>query len=127
MNSLKRQMLEDKALRDAAKALVEADRQHLRENFSNKGLAARAIERLSEGASDVYEEAAATASDNKGALAAIVAALVLWFARNPISDLLNSERATSAPGHADDAQEDPKLQPDSEIDPDALSDEHNGN
>jgi hypothetical protein len=47
-------------------------------------LGERAVDRIVAGASDVYEEAIEVASDHKGALAAILAALGLWFARHPI-------------------------------------------
>ena len=110
MTNLKKQMLEDKAIRDAAKALIDADVDNLRTNFSNKGMAARAIERLSEGAADVYEEASSTAKDNKGALAAIVAALALWFARNPLSELIaasNDEIGSDVPADELTASQDP--------------------
>ena len=82
---------EDRHLRDAARALVEADIQNLRADLSFKGLGERAVDRLTEGASEVYDEAIEVAADNKGALAAIVAALLLWFARNPIHDALMGE------------------------------------
>lgn len=81
-------MIEDRYLRDSARALVEADIEHLKSDLSRKGLAARAMDRIAEGANDVYDEAVEVAADNKGALAAIIAALVLWFARNPILDAL---------------------------------------
>lgn len=85
------QLMEDRHLRDAARALVEADLDNLRANLSMKGLGERAVDRISEGASDVYEEALEVAADHKGALAAIVAALLLWFARHPILEALFGE------------------------------------
>ena len=84
-------LLEDRHVRDAARALVEADFQNLRADLSIKGIGERAVDRLTEGASEVYDEAIEVAADNKGALAAILAALVLWFARNPIRDALLSD------------------------------------
>ncbi|GMM94285.1 hypothetical protein [Qipengyuania sp. MTN3-11] len=79
-------MIADRRVRDTARAVVEADFAHLKANLSRKGLSERAMDRVAEGAQEVYDEAVEVASDNKGALAAIVAALVLWFARNPILD-----------------------------------------
>ncbi len=81
-------VLADRYLRDSARALVEADFEHLRSNLAGKTLASRAVDRLSEGASDLYEEAVELAEDNKGALAALLAAVLVWFARNPIFELL---------------------------------------
>ena len=82
------QLREDRHLRDAARALVEADLMNLRANLSVKGIGERAVDRITEGASEVYDEALEVAADHKGALAALVAALVLWFARHPILEVL---------------------------------------
>lgn len=85
------QLLEDRHLRDAARALVEADLKNLRANLSIKSIGERAVDRITEGASEVYDEALEVAADHKGALAALVAALVLWFARHPILEVLFGE------------------------------------
>lgn len=85
------QLIEDRHLRDAARALVEADLKTLRADLSAKSLGERAVDRIAGGASDVYDEAVEVASDHKGALAAILAALALWFARHPIVDALFGE------------------------------------
>lgn len=84
MADRKTRMLEDKYLRDSARALVDADIQHIKADFAAKSLGQRAMDRVAEGAMDLYEEAIDVAEDNKGALAALVAAIVVWFARNPI-------------------------------------------
>jgi hypothetical protein len=81
-------MLEDKYLRDSAKALVTADIDNLKADFAQKSLGERALDRVTEGAMEIYEEAIDVAEDNKGALAALIAAVVVWFARNPILDAL---------------------------------------
>lgn len=95
MSERRARMLADQRVRDAAKAVVEADLRHLKADLSRKGLGERAMDRVAEGAQEVYDEAVDVAADNKGALAAIVAALVLWFARNPIIDaLFGEERET---------------------------------
>ena len=91
MGDRKARMLEDKYLRDYARALVEADIEHIKADFAHKGLGERAMDRMTEGAMDLYEEAIEVAEDNKGALAALVAAIVVWFARNPLLDLLGFE------------------------------------
>lgn len=88
MTITRQQVLEDRHIRDAARALVDADVKNLRADLAAKGIKERALDRLAEGASDVYEEAVEVAADHKGALAAIVAALVLWFARHPIFEAL---------------------------------------
>ena len=105
MSDRRIRMLEDKYMRDSARALVEADIEHLKSDFAHKGLGERAIERVREGATDLYEEAADMAGDNKGALAALIAAIVVWFARNPIMELFGrdpdegDDTATENPEH----------------------------
>lgn len=86
--SARERLMADRHLRDAARALVEADIAQLRADLTVKGIGERALDRIAEGASEVYEEAIDVAADNKGALAAIIAALVLWFARHPIRETL---------------------------------------
>ena len=91
MTARRERMLEDRHLRDAARALVEADIENLRADLAVKGIGERAVDRITEGASEVYDEAIEVAADHKGALAAIVAALLLWFARHPILEALFGE------------------------------------
>lgn len=86
---IERQLREDRALRDAALALVKADISHLKNDVGVKGVGARLASRLSDGAADVFDEAVEVADSNRGVLAALIAAIVLWFARNPIMDLFS--------------------------------------
>jgi len=79
-------LLEDRHLRDAAKALVEADFANLRADLAARSIGERAVDRVVEGASEVYEEALEVAADHKGVLAAIIGALLLGVPRNPIPD-----------------------------------------
>lgn len=93
--NLRRQMQEDRMLRDAAKALVEADVAHVKSEFSGKSLGSRFATRVTEGATELYEDAAEAADKNRGVLATLIAAMFIWFARNPImaffDDLLAEE------------------------------------
>lgn len=84
----RRRMASDRHLRNSARALLAADVDHLRNNLSTKSFAARALDRINEGATELYDEAVEMAEDNKGALAALVAAILVWFARNPILEML---------------------------------------
>ncbi|ASP30297.1 hypothetical protein CHH26_08685 [Qipengyuania flava] len=88
MTDRRLRMLEDKHLRDSARALVEADVEHIKADFANKGMAKRALFRLRENAGELYDEALDVANSNKGAVAAVFAALVVWFARNPLLDMV---------------------------------------
>ncbi len=93
-------MREDRHLRNSARALVEADIANIKADLSRKGLGTRAADRMREGAIELYEEAVEVAEDNKGALAALVAAIVVWFARNPLLS------AFGLGAGSDDAEED---------------------
>ena len=95
MTDRKRQMVEDRNLRDAAKAIVESDIAHIKSELSAKGIGERMIGSVGEGAADVLERASEAAETHKGVLAALLGAVVLWFARNPIAELFSEENDDS--------------------------------
>ena len=98
---LEQKLREDRSLRTAALALVKADISHLKNDVGAKGVGARLATRMSDGAKDVLEEATDVADNNRGALAALIAAVVLWFARNPILSLLDDgDELVDAEDHA---------------------------
>ncbi len=98
-NPLERRMIEDKALRDAALALVRADVDQLRADLAVRNLGSRLAGRVSEGASDMLDEAADLVDNNRGVLAALVAALLVWLARNPIMGLFEEDEPRGEPAH----------------------------
>ncbi len=99
--ALEHQLREDRALRNAARALFHADVAHLRASLSGKSISSRIVDRIGEGASDVLEEAIEVADTHKGVIATLVAAIILWFARNPILGLFSEDDADDG----DDADE----------------------
>jgi len=101
-----RQMIEDRNLRDAALALVKADIEHVRGDMSVKGIGERMVGRASDGALEVFEEAAEVAENNRGILATLVAAIVIWFAKNPIMSLFSDEESDDAGDEHFDAEPD---------------------
>jgi len=96
MSNLKHQMREDKAIRNAAKALLDADVAHVKNVFSRPSLTERAATNLNDSAHDVFDKASSAANDHKGFLAAIVGALLIWFARNPIVSLFEADDSDEA-------------------------------
>ena len=84
MNGAEQRLAEDKALRDAALGLFKADLALVRADLAERGVGQRVADRLGEGAMDVFDDAVDYAEDNKGQIAAALAAVVLWFARRPI-------------------------------------------
>ena len=100
MSARHARMLEDRHLRDSARALVEADVENIKADLDRKGLATRALDTFKNGAVDIYEEAVDIAEDNKGALAALIAAVIVWFARNPIFDLFGAGKHDDSDGES---------------------------
>ncbi len=82
---------EDRALRDAARALITADLANLRADLAGKGFGERIVDRINEGAVDLFDEAVELADSNRGVLAALFGAILLWFARNPIIALFTDD------------------------------------
>jgi len=92
MSRLPARFIEDRNLRDAALAVLTEDIEQLRGSLSEQGIASRVSSgvtstissRLKDGARDVLAEAKAQAGDNKGVVALLIGAIILWFARAPI-------------------------------------------
>ncbi|MEM6857814.1 MAG: hypothetical protein AAF559_08075 [Pseudomonadota bacterium] len=104
------EFLEDRALRDAARAVLLADIDHARGSLSGKKVAARVAGTIGDGAKDVIDVAKTHAHDNRGILAAIIAVLAIWFAREPLLEIFG--RGTE-PEDADEqvSEDDPEAAP----------------
>lgn len=97
MTRLPQSFIEDRAIRDAARAVLVEDIERLRASLSEEGIASRVsagvgstiTNRIRTGARDVLAQAKAQAGDHKGVLAVLVGAIVLWLARGPILDWLD--------------------------------------
>ena len=109
MSGLEHRLADDKALRDAALALFKADLALVRADLAERGIGARVADRLGESAMDIVDEGIDYAEENKGKVAAGVAALVLWFARRPILEalgrLIGSDEDDAEPREADSRSE----------------------
>lgn len=104
-----RQRMEDyRTLRDSALHLLRADVAMVREDVAQRGLGARAIDRVSDAALDLLDDALDTAEANRGTLmagaGAALAAGALWLARRPIIDLL-AEALSFNEGQGEQAEE----------------------
>lgn len=104
MSDLASRLAEDKALRDAALQLFKSDIALIRGDLDERGIGARARDRVGEAALGMLDDAIDCAGDNKGWVAAGAAAVVLWFARKPIlgwlADLLEGEEPGEAAGRS---------------------------
>lgn len=94
MTRLPDRFIEDRALRDAARAVLTDDIARLRATLNEQGVAGRVSssvgstisERVRRGAGDLLDQAKMQAGDHIGVLAVLVGAILLWFARGPIID-----------------------------------------
>ncbi|MEP3051310.1 MAG: hypothetical protein ABJP48_09420 [Erythrobacter sp.] len=91
MSDLDKQLREYKALRDSARTVLKADIEHVRTGLSGKGLAERTVSRIGAGTKDALGQATSTADDHRGVLAALIGAIILWFARQPIAKAIGFE------------------------------------
>ena len=106
MSDLERRLAEDKTLRNAALALFKADLALVRADVNERGIGARIGSRLGEGTMATLDDAVDYAADNKGKVAAGIAAIVLWFARGPILDAIGRHLGDDE-NESDDEDEDP--------------------
>ncbi|MEE4205204.1 MAG: hypothetical protein V2I39_02860 [Erythrobacter sp.] len=81
-------LAEDRALRNAALAVLKADIDHAKKSFAPKAVATRAGTRVKEGAEEVFELAKDKADDSRGVIAMLIGALFLFLARQPILEIL---------------------------------------
>jgi hypothetical protein len=94
MTRLPDRFIEDRALRDATRAVLTEDIERLRATLGEQGIASRVSsgvgstisDRVKAGASDLLEQARVQAGDHKGVLALLIGAIILFLARGPILD-----------------------------------------
>lgn len=99
---LAKQLEEDRQLRDQALALVKQDIAHLKSDYQDKGIGERAVDKLKGSANGIYGEAVEVASDHRGVVAAVIGAVVLWFARHPILAFLFGDKDSDEDADLDD-------------------------
>lgn len=103
MTRLPQRFIEDRAMRDAARAVLAEDIEHLRASLSEQSIASRVTSgvtgtisaRIRSGARDVLAQAKAQAGDHKGVLAILLGAIILWLARGPILDWIDDFAAAA--------------------------------
>ncbi|MGB3470121.1 MAG: hypothetical protein WBA51_04795 [Erythrobacter sp.] len=97
MSRLPDQFYQDRALRDAARTVLKADVEHARSTLSGKGIASRVGSRIGDGAKDVLEMAKVHAEDKRGIIAGLIAAVTLWFMREPLLEIFGLGSAAESP------------------------------
>ena len=89
MSPQEHQLAQARAERDAARALFKTDLALVRADLRERGIGARIAARIGDSTLDMVDETIDYAEANKGPIAAVVAAIVVWFARGPIRDGLS--------------------------------------
>lgn len=84
MTAIDLQLAEDRALRDAAKRLFDADVTFIREDLTQRSAGGRVVDRATDAALDTADDALNAAREHKTVLLVITAGIVAWFARGPI-------------------------------------------
>ena len=96
----------DRANRKAARTLFEGRFAQVKEDLAARGVRDRIVAKTKDDALAVADEAVAVAKDNKGLIAATLAALLAWVFREPLLGLLSSRGTRQAPVQADTATDD---------------------
>lgn len=89
MSALETQLAEDRAVRDAARAVFDARLGEVRRALGERSIPERATDEAKSRARAVAEEGAAIAEESKWVLVATALAILAWLLRRP---LLNSAR-----------------------------------
>lgn len=84
MNKAELQLEEARDLRNSARARLDARLAIVRADVEARSIGGRIADKAAEEARDAMEEALTIARESKGIIAGTIAALALWFLRNPI-------------------------------------------
>jgi len=84
MGKLANKVFEERATRNSVRSAFDARLSQVKTDVEARGVGGRIADRVSEEAREAYEEVLAVAGDNKGVVAGTIAALAIWFLRNPL-------------------------------------------
>ncbi len=89
MSDIGRKLIEDRALRDAAKSIVTAQYSQVKTGLSGEAIGEHVADLIGDDLLELADQAGDIAKENRGILALAAAAVALWFARKPILSLLD--------------------------------------
>ncbi len=92
-----RQLGEARTARDAARAAFDARLAQVRGDLEARGIGGRVAHKLGDDARDGLDRALEVAGESKTVIAGTLAALALWFLRNPIIDWIEQQFGDDAP------------------------------
>lgn len=84
MSTLADEVLQARAVRDAARAEWEARLALVKADVDARGVGGRIADRVGEQAAETLEQAIDIADQNRGVIAGTIVALAVWFLRHPI-------------------------------------------
>ena len=96
----------DRANRKAARALFEGRLSQVKADLAARSIKGRMIDKAKGDALAIADAAVAVAKDNKGLVAATVAALVAWLFRAPLLEFIAARRSGQAPVQPEPANDD---------------------
>ena len=96
----------DRANRKAAWALFQSRVKQVQDDLAARSIGGRVADKVTEDALDLVDEAVAVAKDNKGLIAAAVAALLAWAFRAPLLDWIGERLDPQAPVQDEPANND---------------------
>lgn len=86
MSDRLQRLAEDRAARNAAREIFQANLKNVVDDFETRGIGERIADRATREAREFSAQVLEVAKDSKGVIAGVVAALVLWLCRAPIID-----------------------------------------
>ncbi|MBW8784825.1 MAG: hypothetical protein JF593_09330 [Novosphingobium sp.] len=84
MSAVERRFLDDKTMRDAARAVFDARLVQVKTDLAARGVGGRVADQLGEEAKVGFDYAVEVAKTNRSIIAGTIAALVLWLIRHPL-------------------------------------------
>ncbi|MGJ0238483.1 hypothetical protein ACQEPB_08200 [Novosphingobium fluoreni] len=87
--ALEAKVLADKAARDTCKLNLDTRLAHVKQDLSVRGIGGRIADDVIDNAKLIFDEGVAVVEEHPAVVGGTIAAIVLWFLRNPIIDGLN--------------------------------------
>lgn len=101
MSDLKRQLNEDRAIRNAARSIITAQIAQIRQGVSGQRIGEKLADKIGDDAAEFLGKTGKAAQDNRGPLLAFAGVVVAAVAWKPLVDLLKSLKED---GTADEAE-----------------------
>lgn len=105
MNATARKVLQEKAVRNAARDAYETKLAQVKADLAARGIAGRIADDVAEKAKSTFDESVTIAQDNPAVVGGTILALVLWLVKSPLiawtEDLFGSSERNDDDGDGD--------------------------